>query len=272
MLCNLDILISTKDDRLYNLQNLFFNDDNVIYVIIHQITNTSKDSKYTEFIDHYCKLYKIKYYPAHELGLSKSRNLAISKAQSDLCIIADDDIIYKENFYDTVVNSFKNFPQADIITFQAEISGNKMLKDYKKKAYWHNQRTIMKVTSFEIAFRRNSIINKKLTFDEHFGFGSSYPPGGEENIFLLDALRKGLRILYIPSTIIIHPNLTSGSIYNETMVIGKGAMFARMFGCFAYAFDLLFAIKKYNEYKNKMKFMLFLKLILKGSRDYLKVK
>jgi len=267
----IDILISTKNDRLFNLQNLFFNNDNVIYVIIHQISNVSINSKYIEFIDHNSKFYKIRYYPVHELGLSKSRKLAISKAQSDLCIIADDDIIYKENFYNTVLNSFEKFPQADIITFQAELSDLKLLKDYKNEAYWHNQRTIMKVTSFEIAFRRKKLLEKKLMFDENFGLGSKYP-GGEENIFLLDALRKGLKILYIPSVIIIHPNLTSGSIYNETMVVGKGAMFARMFGYFAFAFDFLFAIKKYNEYKNKMKFMLFLKLILKGSIDYLKVK
>jgi len=266
----LNLLISTKDDRLFNLRNLFFNSDNVFYIIIHQISISIIDSKYSDFIDHYSKTYKIKYYPIYELGLSKSRNLAISKAQSDLCIFADDDIKYKENFYDTVVNSFKNFPQADIITFQAEFSDDKLLKNYKKKACWHNQKSIMKVTSFEIAFRRKKILEKNLKFDESFGLGSKYP-GGEENIFLLDALRKGLKILYIPSVIIVHPNITSGSIYNETMVIGKGAMFARMFGYFAFAFDFLFAIKKYKEYKNKMKFILFLKLILKGSKDYLKI-
>ena len=54
----------------------------------------------------------------NEIGLSKSRNLAIENAKADICLLADDDIVYENNFESIILNAFNLNPCADIITFK----------------------------------------------------------------------------------------------------------------------------------------------------------
>ena len=54
----------------------------------------------------------------------------------------------------------------------------------------------MKIISCEISFKRTSIINNNLKFDENYGSGTKFNRG-EEQIFLYEALKKGLKVLFI---------------------------------------------------------------------------
>ena len=50
-------------------------------------------------------------------GLTKSRNLAISKSQADICIICDDDEIFNDGYEKAVSSAYDALPDADIIIF-----------------------------------------------------------------------------------------------------------------------------------------------------------
>jgi len=210
----------------------------------------------------------IRIYNYNEKGLSKSRNRGLENANGEICVIADDDIIYKESYCDILKKSFEKNLDADIITFQIETPDGNLFKNYSKKEFWHNKRTILKVSSIEIAFRRDSIIKNNIKFDERFGLGSKYITG-EENIFLMDCLDKGLKIKYIPSPIVIHPYENSGRIFSESLIFSKGAVFARLFKFNFIVLNFLFALKKYKEYKNCHNFINFIRLIYKGSFDFI---
>ena len=72
-----------------------------------------------------------------ERGLSKSRNLAIKNSDADICLIADDDMIYIDNYEEIVLKAFKDIPEADLIAFQVqtlERCSNQAKKD-KAKIY-----------------------------------------------------------------------------------------------------------------------------------------
>lgn len=201
-----------------------------------------------------------------DMGLSKSRNMALRKATADICLISDDDICFLDNAGKITLDAFVANPLADIVTFQTQTPQGHLFKKYHHKKRWHDWLSIMQVTSFEIAFRREKIIASGLQFDERFGLGTCYPTG-EENIFLLDALSKGLKILYIPIPIVIHPEENSGNNFNNiNLTIGKGAMFYRMFGKKAYLLALLFAIKKYARSKDN--FFKFYSRMLQGIKKY----
>src|SRR5690606_13737125 len=92
---------------------------------------------------------------------------------------------------------------------------------------------------------------------------------GEENIFLNDCLKKGLKIKYEPIPIVIHPYDNSGRVYNEKNMYSKGAVFARLFGLKGLAYDLLFSLRKLPDYRNQMSFINLLKNMIKGTMDYL---
>ena len=130
-------------------------------------------------------------------------------------------------------------------------------------------KSIMKVSSIEIAFRINSIKIKNLKFDEKFGLGTNNPTG-EEAIFLSDALKQGLKILYIPLPIVFHPKESSGGMFkdNPKLIRAKGAMFYRIFGIWGYLVSFLFALKKYRM--SNYKFFKFLTYMLEGINKYKK--
>ena len=201
-----------------------------------------------------------------ERGLSRSRNHALNHATGEICLLSDDDLYYKEDIEGIVNQAFDENPTADIITFQIETPEGESFKNYKAEPFWHTKRTIMRVSSVEMAFKKNAIEENHLRFDENFGLGAEFPTG-EENIFLSDALDKGLNLLYIPTPIVIHPLESSGQNYdNIKLVEAKGAMFERIFGIKGYAVSLLFAFKKYKH--SKYSLFHFFGLMMQGAKHY----
>lgn len=126
-------------------------------------------------------------------GLSKSRNLAIEKATADVCLLCDDDEVLRADYENGILGAFLECPSADVIVFKV---GN-LNKKYQKNIHKLNFIDIFKVSSVQIAFRRENIIKNEILFDEKLGSGSGN--GAEEELkFLLDCKRKKLKIYYYP--------------------------------------------------------------------------
>jgi len=245
------ILISTVDSH-YQKRALLLS---VPHLIINQLINSESIDASQENLFEYT-----------ERGLSRSRNHALNHAAGEICLLSDDDLHYKEDIEDIIIQAFDENPTADIITFQIETPEGKPFKNYKTEPFWHNKRTIMRVSSVEMAFKRNAIEESHLRFDDNFGLGAEFPTG-EENIFLSDALNKGLKLLYMPIPIVIHPPESSGQNYdNIKLVQAKGAMFERIFGLKGYAVSFLFTLKKYKSSKHTL--LGFYSLMLQGAKKY----
>ena len=202
-----------------------------------------------------------------EKGISKSRNRNLELLKEDIALITDQDIRFKKGFHEVICTAFEQSPEADIIAFQIEDERGKLLKNYMKKPFWMNQRDIMKVSSVEIAFKAKSILDNNILFDESFGLGSTFPTG-EEAIFLSGALEKGLKIKFVPRTIVIHPRYSSGHLFedNQELIVAKGAMLQRIFGNKAFGITIIFALKKYR--KSSESFLNFVRLMFKGISSF----
>lgn len=202
----------------------------------------------------------------NEIGIANSRNRAIENATGDVCIISDDDVVYVENLQQIINQAFEANPDADIITFRIMTPEGDLFKDYKDEAFEHNMKSILRVSSIEVAFKLDRIKNKNIKFDEKFGLGSKYI-SGEENIFLMDCIKSGLNIKYVPVTIGIHKKETSGRILNEKAIYSKGALFYRLFGMKCLYLNGGFIVKKSKIIKfNKIRAIY---LIYKGTLDYI---
>ncbi|MCL2080569.1 MAG: glycosyltransferase family 2 protein [Oscillospiraceae bacterium] len=211
----------------------------------------------------------IKLLTFNERGLSKSRNRALENARYDISLIADDDIIYNDSYEKIIIEQFKKNPSTDIITFQ--LSGlNGKHKEYSKKEKKLGFITAMKVTSFEIAFRTGSIKKAGIRFNDILGAGAKYKMG-EENVFLFDCLRKGLRIKYVPIEIgkVYLGDSTWFDGYNSGYFFSRGGSFAAMSKRWAILLILQFAVRKYSLYKNESGFFPAIAEMLKGRKTFL---
>jgi hypothetical protein len=111
----------------------------------------------------------------------------------------------------------------------------------------------MKIASFQITFKRMSIVDNNIRFNELFGAGAKYTCG-EENILLVEAIKKGLKIYFVNKNIAIvdHNESTWFNGFDERLFRTKGAMFYEMNNKLAHLLILQFAIRKYRLYKKEI--------------------
>ena len=197
-----------------------------------------------------------------ERGLSKSRNMAMQNSNADICLIADNDEIFDDNVEEKILKAYKEVPQADIIVFNLH---NKQTK-LKNKIYKLKRLECLKVCSWQITFKRNSVIENNLKFDIKLGAGTGNG-AGEENKFLLDAYDKGLKIYHYPINIamMIENESTWFSGYNEEYFYKRGVSTRYILGFWlSCLYALYFLIFKYGEYKNDITFYNAFKQKFKG--------
>jgi len=181
-----------------------------------------------------------------ERGVSRSRNRAIDLASAEICLIGDDDQVYVPDVCDRVEAAFARFPEADIITFMEKTAPDGVLrKPYPRQPRTHSLISIWKVRAPEIAFRLSRVREVALYFAEAFGGGSMYI-SDEEPIFLADALRRGLKIIFVPDIISFHPmdSTASRGATDINLMYSKGAAMKRIYGKLAPLFICAFAAKK----------------------------
>ena len=202
-------------------------------------------------------------------GLSNSRNESLDNVKDcDVVMIADDDIVYKDDYIDTVNEAYKKYPDADIITFLITVAGGKSDRIDSKKPIKHNKKTILSIGSNEVTFKLKSINDSGLRFDNRFGLGSGKFISGEENVFLNEAMKKRLKMYHYPVVIADHPiNDLSNGHWNEKMIYTKGAFFRNYSGVFAYMFAILFWLLKQKNIDNNIGFVRYIKLWRRGMID-----
>ena len=188
-----------------------------------------------------------------ERGLSKSRNMAIQNSKADICLIADNDEIFDDDIEEKILKAYKEIPQADIIIFNLYNKPTKL----KDKIYKLSRLETLKIASWQITFRRKTIIDNKLRFDIKLGAGTGNG-AGEENKFLLNAYDKGLKIYHYPINIatMIENESTWFNGYNEDYFYKRGASTRYILGFWlSCVYAIYFLIFKYGEYKNNISFV-----------------
>lgn len=254
-----EVLISTMNNE--NCKKLISNMNVKKATLINQITKEN-----IELANSKDKLHRI--ISVKDRGLSKSRNLAIKNATADICLIADDDMFYYDDYEKNVLDAYSKFPDADIIAFVVTHDNKKTKKILKEGKV--NFLDSNRIQSVQLSFRRKSIIDSGIKFDELFGAGSVYN-FGEENIFMSDCLKAGLK-LYFKPVVIANLYDTGQSTwfngYTERYFINRGAVFKRM-SKFIYPILIMqFAIRKYKLYRNEMNLLKAIQLMFNGAKQY----
>jgi glycosyltransferase involved in cell wall biosynthesis len=195
----LSILISTIDDGINNISSILLQErGDVEYIVSHQYT----DLIYCDIPDALIRS-DVQVSQISGKGLSRSRNNAIKHATGEIGIIADDDVRYEPEYFDTVIQQYKN-NQFDVICFKIKTpDGQPVYKSYPKECCRIIDFMDYTPSSIEITFRLNEIKSHEIQFDERFGLGAKFT-GGEESIFINDCLYEKLKVYFIPEYIVQH--------------------------------------------------------------------
>lgn len=215
----LEILIITIDDGINNIPNMLLEPcPGISYLVSWQHSNDKKDITPPEEL----KRNDVKICNLDGRGISRNRNNCLRHTTADLCLIADDDCKYTHEQLQAIIDTFSQNPDVDIATFRY------YNKNYSK--CYPSQSIDLKtppkgyyVSSIEIAFKRESV-QHKLWFNELFGYGAPLSCG-EEEVFVLSAIKSGLKCQFFPIDIVEHDCITNTftNISKNNMLMGRGA-------------------------------------------------
>lgn len=195
-------------------------------------------------------------------GLTKSRNMAIRKAHGDIGLLCDDDEVFEPQYEDIILNAYQKLPQADVVIFKMKnyptTLGDEIIELRFPKT--------LKVSSWQISFKRESLLKAGVQFDELLGAGTGN--GAEEELkFLTDCEKAGLKIYYVPEMIasVGQTESTWFEGFTEQFFINRGATTRYILGApLATVYAVYYVIKKRKLYDACITPLNALKAIFRG--------
>lgn len=157
-------------------------------------------------------------------GVGINRNLTLSYASGDICLFADDDVVYHDDMEERILAEFDAHPDADVFIFHLDTTDPVRKQVSYRETKKCGPLSRMPWGGVRIAFRLSSIRKANLWFTTLFGGGCVFP-NGEDSIWLAEAKRKGLTF-YVSSQTIGTVSFGESSWftgYDEKFFYGKGA-------------------------------------------------
>lgn len=253
----LDVAIAThrKDGILKVEKMLLPPQEDVRYVISWQ---EHEDAPVPETLQHRAD---VEVWRLGIRGVSNNRNNAIDHCKGDIVLNSDDDLVYEKDAFRKIIEAFENNPTLDLATFRV-----KFLKDKPypsdgcglslpfPKNYW--------VSCIEIAFRSESMGD--IRFNPKLGPGAPELLCGEDEMFVIDAVRAGKNCRHIARLICSHPHQSTGERISMGILKSSGYLIRNVYPM-TYLFRIL--LKAYRLKRQKKCGMLYaIRNMLCGSR------
>ncbi len=193
------------------------------------------------------KGHSIKWFSFNERGVGLNRNNALMRANADIVMFADDDMIFVDNYDAIVKAAFQKIPQADVIIFDLKYA-DKPRKPIKKVERL-TAKKCMRFGTARISAKLNSLRINGISFNLCFGGGAQFS-SGEDSLFLMDCIRHNLKIYSFPAVIAELDDRASTwfSGYNDKFFFDKGVLFSCLFHKISYLYAFVHCFKKQKRY------------------------
>ena len=155
-----------------------------------------------------------------EHGVGLNRNNTLMRANADICLFADDDIIYEDDYREIVEKSFNN----------------------------------LRYGTVRIAVRLSSVKKYGIYFNQCFG-GGTERCHGEDTLFLSACLKNGLKIVAVPeyiATLTDERESSWNNGYNEKYIKDQGVLYYTISRKWWRLLCIQDAIRKHRLYNRSM--------------------
>lgn len=186
---------------------------------------------------------EIKAYSFKEKGVGLSRNNALLRADKEICLFSDEDIVYEKDYEKRIIDEFEKHKEADVLLFNVEVCEKRRTyfnTDFHR-VRWYN---CGRYPAYAIAIKTEQMHRHNLTFSLLFGGGAKYS-NGEDSLFLRDCLRAGLK-MYATDVVIgkeEERESTWFSGYNKKFFYDRGVLYHYLYGTMAKVWGLRFLLK-----------------------------
>lgn len=187
----------------------------------------------------------VTWYDFSERGVGLNRNNALMRSNAEICLLADDDVTYLDDYENIILKQFELNPDADVILFNIYSDSNRKRFICKKKIKI-NRFNFGKFGAVRIAFRRSKIIKNSISFNLLFGGGAMFS-SGEDSMFIRDCILKKLNVIAVPDYILKlrdDRESTWFNGYNRKFFSDLGTSYRKHFGKVAFLFALFQLLRR----------------------------
>lgn len=214
------------------------------------------------------KGYPVRFLSLNERGIGLSRNNALLRVTADICVFADEDVTYIDDYKEIIIKAFEDRTEADVILFNV-LSSNPERPTYKlikhSRVRWYN---CLKYGAVKIAVKVEKLKQANIYFSQLFGGGAKYG-SGEDSLFVAECLKKGLK-MYTNPTVIGYVNQENSSWFEgftEKFFVDKGALFACLSKRWGKILCLQFVIRHYKLFAKNKSAKEAYQLMIKGTNQ-----
>lgn len=228
------------------------------------IVNQCDRFDYCEYLH---KEKKIRCYSMAERGVGLNRNTALMRADGDICLFSDEDIVFDAGYKEKIISAFLENPDADLITFNFRVDPSRTTyyNREKKRIRWYNYG---RYPTYAAAARVESLRRANVSFSLLFGGGAKYS-NGEDSLFFHDCLKKGLH-LYADTAELgeeVYRESTWFKGYNDKFFTDRGVLYHHLYGKAAKLFSLRFLLAHKKEMLKEISLKAAYGLMKQGIRE-----
>ncbi|EJT0909245.1 glycosyltransferase family 2 protein [Vibrio parahaemolyticus] len=201
------------------------------FQVLELFTKYSIDNFKIDFID--------------SVGVTRSRNHALSLASGHVIVFCDDDVIYLPNALNLLIEEHYRNPSIDFYTTKVKNPRLFDFKPYKTAKFCHTTLSILSCGTIEISVKAR--VKEYAKFPHDLGAGALLP-NCDEPVFLSRIMKFGGVGYYIPLGVCIHPECSSGqTLATKEEWLSRLTAFRYIFGKIpGSGLFLLFCLKKYK--------------------------
>ncbi|MBP9996436.1 MAG: glycosyltransferase family 2 protein [Lachnospiraceae bacterium] len=206
----------------------------------------------------------IKCYSFAERGVGLSRNNALLRADADIILFSDEDIVYEDGYADSIIKAFEDRPNADMLLFNVDVQADRATYYTQAETKIHRL-NCGRYPAYSFACKTKAIHDRNITYSLLFGGGAKYS-NGEDSLFIQDCVKGGMKIWALPIHIgkeVPRPS-TWFEGYTDKFFYDRGVLYHYMYGSMAYILALRFLFKNKNTMLKERSFSDAYRLMKKG--------
>lgn len=145
-------------------------------------------------------------------GVSANRNNLLGHLTSDIGLFIDDDCVLCPEYEQIIAQAFSDRPDAEAIVFSRASDDSVFAPVILPNKRARHFSIVSSMGAPGIAFRKEAVLRYRLRFNEKLGT-PNYFFNGEDSVFLMDMINKGVRVYSSSIQIYILKNSSGTSSY-----------------------------------------------------------
>lgn len=213
------------------------------------------------------KGHKIRFFSMAERGVGLSRTHALLRADADVSLFADEDIVYVPGYEKLVLDAFGEHPDADMILFNVQampgretyhIATTSRVRSYNCGRY----------PTYSMAVKTQEVHKRNITFSLLFGGGAKYS-NGEDSLFIQECIKKGMKVYAVPVQIGAERERESTWFkgFNEKFFYDRGVLYQYLYGWLKKPMALRFLLKHRGKAFDEISLKKAWKIMCRGMKE-----